>query len=256
VNDQVRRYIEQAPEAISGSGGHSTTLKVARCLYNGFGLDECQVFAWLKAYNARLTDTWSDRELIHKAKSAATGTYDKPRGWMLSTTVTTVLSYSQSSAMVKETVVKSPQHPKPGVKKQQKCENTTVTTVLSESQRSAYVHARANQPHWEWKTTVVTDQETPLSAEQKAKAHRIAGELVKMHRDGAIKGADDPEAQFYSPVLHTFGGTYASKRSDKKEAPTGPYVPTKEQLVIVPPGLTRKERMKFLQDDLDEAFGE
>jgi hypothetical protein len=41
-------------------------------------------------------------------------------------------------------------------------------------------------------------------------AQRIAGELVKMHRDGAI-GGEDLEAQFYAQVLHTFGGTYLGK---------------------------------------------
>ena len=68
--------------------------------------------------------------------------------------------------------------------------------------------------------------------------------------------ADDPEAQFYSQVLHTFGGTYTPRSTEKKEATTGPYKPTAEQLVIVPPGLTRKQREKFLQDDSDKAFGE
>ena len=83
MNPQARKYIESAPEAISGSGGHLTTLKVARSLYNGFGLDRQAVLEGLRAYNSRLSDKWSDRELEHKADSAATGNYDKARGWML-----------------------------------------------------------------------------------------------------------------------------------------------------------------------------
>ena len=37
-------------------------------------------------------------------------------------------------------------------------------------------------------------------------ARRIAGELVKLYRAGAIKGVGDPEAQFYAHLIHTVGG--------------------------------------------------
>ena len=84
----------------------------------------------------------------------------------------------------------------------------------------------------------------------------MADELLKMYQDGVVSGPDDPEASFCAKVIYMFGGTYTPTRSEKKEDPTGPYKPTKEQLVVVPPGLTRKEREKFLQDDLDKAFGE
>ena len=77
--------------------GHLTTLRVARCLYNGFGLSCQQVFECLRVYNSRLADKWTDRELLHKAQSAASGTYDKPSGWMLPATDATAPSYSQSS---------------------------------------------------------------------------------------------------------------------------------------------------------------
>ena len=83
MNCRIRRYLEHAPEATSGSGGHLTTLRVARSLHNGFALDRQEVLEGLRAYNSRLSDKWSERELEHKADSAATGTYDKPRGWML-----------------------------------------------------------------------------------------------------------------------------------------------------------------------------
>ena len=79
----VRAYIERAPEAISGNDGHGTTFRVARTLFNGFGLSRDQVLEGLHVYNARLPDKWSDRELTHKADSAVHAMYDKPRGWML-----------------------------------------------------------------------------------------------------------------------------------------------------------------------------
>ena len=41
-----------------------------------------------------------------------------------------------------------------------------------------------------------------------AEARRVAAELVKLHRDRAISGADDPEARFYAGLLHAFGATY------------------------------------------------
>jgi hypothetical protein len=125
VNDRIRRYIDHAPEAISGQGGHSTTLKVARCLFNGFGLDECQVFTWLQTYNARLADKWTDRELLHKAKSAAEATYDKPRGWMLAT-VATVSGYTQPSSVAVWGAKKTPL----GTKKGKKYVLATVATEL------------------------------------------------------------------------------------------------------------------------------
>ena len=37
---------------------------------------------------------------------------------------------------------------------------------------------------------------------------RIAGELAKMHADGAITGPDDPNAGVFAAVLHRFGATY------------------------------------------------
>jgi hypothetical protein len=79
----IRAYIERAPEAISGKGGHLTTLYVARSLFNGFALSRDQVLEGLHVYNARLSDKWSDSELTHKADSAVCAIYDKPRGWML-----------------------------------------------------------------------------------------------------------------------------------------------------------------------------
>lgn len=83
MNDRIRTYIERAPEAISGQGGHNTTLRVARALYNGFALSRDQVLEWLQVYNSRLSERWTARELEHKADSAARGRYDKLRGWML-----------------------------------------------------------------------------------------------------------------------------------------------------------------------------
>jgi hypothetical protein len=42
-------------------------------------------------------------------------------------------------------------------------------------------------------------------------AHRIAGELLRLHQDGAITGADDPQAPFYASFVHAFGASYKGK---------------------------------------------
>ena len=39
-------------------------------------------------------------------------------------------------------------------------------------------------------------------------ARRIAAELVKLHRDSAISGPNDPEARCWAKLIHTFGATY------------------------------------------------
>lgn len=81
--DQIRLYLERTPPAISGQGGHNRTLAVARTLFNGFNLSETETLDWLKKFNQRCDPEWKERELIHKVKSAAAGSYDKSRGWMM-----------------------------------------------------------------------------------------------------------------------------------------------------------------------------
>jgi hypothetical protein len=50
-------------------------------------------------------------------------------------------------------------------------------------------------------------------------ARTIALELVGLHRDGAISGADDPEARFYAVLIHLFEARYAGKVSMEAQAP-------------------------------------
>lgn len=80
--------------AISGSGGHTQTMKLARALVTGFDLSESECLEVLRAYNARCQPPWSDRELRHKAHEAATKPDPKgmPVGHMLATQVDDPLS--------------------------------------------------------------------------------------------------------------------------------------------------------------------
>ena len=52
-----------------------------------------------------------------------------------------------------------------------------------------------------------------LSPADEAEARRIAAELARLHRDGAIasKSAHDPDAVFYARLLRDFGATYTGR---------------------------------------------
>jgi hypothetical protein len=50
-------------------------------------------------------------------------------------------------------------------------------------------------------------------------ARIIARDLVALHQDGVIGGADDPEALFYAVLIHLFDARYAGKMSAACEAP-------------------------------------
>jgi hypothetical protein len=52
-----------------------------------------------------------------------------------------------------------------------------------------------------------------LSPEDLAEARRIAGELVKLHGDGAIKSERD--APFYAKLVRDFGATYTGTPCDE-----------------------------------------
>lgn len=63
-------YLKTIPGAISGQGGHVTTLKAASVLTRGFGLDDGTALALLRIYNERCEPPWSEKELKHKLRSA------------------------------------------------------------------------------------------------------------------------------------------------------------------------------------------
>jgi hypothetical protein len=80
-------------------------------------------------------------------------------------------------------------------------------------------------------------------------ASRIAGELVKLHRDGAIKGPAD--ALFFACLIRDFCATYSA--IDSNELKTSPPI-SLNQRVLVPHGLSRKQHECFVQKDLDDAI--
>ena len=199
MSDSIRAYVARAPAAISGQRGHDTTLRVARTLYNGFALSHHQVLEWLRFYNARLSNKWSDRELAHKADSAERGEYDKPRGWLL----------TEYQSEPRRILIRAEKITGQGQKNAKKYVLATDATDISHTS-CMQAHARAYaQSRSESEISVASFHGT-----EDQEARRIASELMRMHVDGAIIGPGDANAGLFAAVLHRFGATYYG-RTDK-----------------------------------------
>lgn len=83
VIERARRYVSKLDGAVSGSGGHNTTIHVACVLVKGFALGSADALMLMKEWNVKCAPAWSDRELAHKVKSAESMPDDRRRGWML-----------------------------------------------------------------------------------------------------------------------------------------------------------------------------
>lgn len=73
VLDRARRYVGKIGPAISGSGGHTHTLLVAKALAKGFLLPHSDALALLEEWNQGNADKWTTGELEHKLRSALNG---------------------------------------------------------------------------------------------------------------------------------------------------------------------------------------
>jgi hypothetical protein len=76
-------WLSKVPPAVSGQNGHSTTYTAAVGLVHGFGLSEGEALSLLSDWNRSCQPPWSDRELIHKIRDAASKPHDKPAGHLL-----------------------------------------------------------------------------------------------------------------------------------------------------------------------------
>lgn len=72
AQERARRYAERMPGSVSGQGGHVAAMKVARALVTGFGLDEAAALDVMRSWNAKCAPPWSEKELAHKVREAAT----------------------------------------------------------------------------------------------------------------------------------------------------------------------------------------
>ena len=73
IPERARRYVAKAGPAISGAGGHTHTLLVARALVKGFLLSDGEALSILSEWNESNSEKWSPAELEHKISSAAGG---------------------------------------------------------------------------------------------------------------------------------------------------------------------------------------
>jgi hypothetical protein len=68
---RAERYVAAMPGAISGSGGHAATFRVALVLVRGFGLEPSDALRVLtEVHNPMCSPAWSPRELQHKVRQA------------------------------------------------------------------------------------------------------------------------------------------------------------------------------------------
>lgn len=68
--DRARRYVEKMPPAISGSGGHAATWRVARVLVADYELSDEEALVVMREYSTRCQPPWLEKELRHKVQSA------------------------------------------------------------------------------------------------------------------------------------------------------------------------------------------
>ena len=261
--DRIGRYIAKIPGAVSGNGGHSQTFKVAMVLFNGFGCSEAETLEWLRHYNSKCEPPWSEAELRHKARSAAEAAYDKPRGWMLISK-----RFSQVRLQLPVFPGKScpvaghgchGSFPLPTQRRGDSYAHKRDTPASARESESAVANVAGDgttrQKPGASDAPVTSEPVEPNPTENRPdlyKARRIAGELLKLHRDGAIKGPSD--ASFFARLIRDFCATYTTPKRAAAPDPVGPYVPTAMQRVRVPYGLTLEERQSFLQKDLDDAI--
>lgn len=71
IVERAARYMDRCAPAISGQGGHSTTLLVAEHLVRGFELSEGQALDLLRVWNRACEPPWSEKELVRKIREAA-----------------------------------------------------------------------------------------------------------------------------------------------------------------------------------------
>jgi putative DNA primase/helicase len=81
-DERALAYLAECEPAVSGSGGHNTTLRVMCSLGPGFDLteEECFDLAW-KHYNPRCQPAWSEKDLRRKVAEAYKR--EERRGWLL-----------------------------------------------------------------------------------------------------------------------------------------------------------------------------
>ena len=227
---RARAYVAKMPPAIAGQHGHDATFKVALALIHGFGLSEEAAMPIIEEYSNRCAPPWSHKELQHKLNSAAQHARSgKPRGHLRAAPhrpapvepplpvrpkkkITLRLS-AEASRPVEEKTAGSATKSSPG-------------PDLGAAARSGFPAVAPRLAGGRPEVSApsrTTDSEchTPqLSRGDEIEARRIAGELDRLHRDGAIasKSAHDLDAVFYAKLLRDFGAIYIGSRRSRQRS--------------------------------------
>lgn len=82
ILERASAYLAKMPAALSGQGAHSAIFDVAVALVKGFGLSSEEALPLLLQWNQHCLPPWSESELRHKLRSAAT-TDTRPDGYLL-----------------------------------------------------------------------------------------------------------------------------------------------------------------------------
>jgi hypothetical protein len=111
IYERAVRYLSHCEGAISGSGGHDTTFKIAMALVQGFCLPAGTAHQLLRnIYNPKCSPPWSNAELRHKVASAANAQPIKPRGWLLNQDEISPSDAESFSPLDAESIVLEKQH--------------------------------------------------------------------------------------------------------------------------------------------------
>jgi hypothetical protein len=70
VVQRARKYVSKMPGAVSGSGGHNATFRVACILVLGFGLSETDAMGVMTEWNTTCNPPWTEKDLQHKLQDA------------------------------------------------------------------------------------------------------------------------------------------------------------------------------------------
>lgn len=177
-SDVIRRakmYISKIPPAVSGSDGHNATFHVACTLVEGFDLSQEEALDAIQEWNARCVPPWTEKELVHKIRSAASKATN--RGHLLNQDKPSQSSSSQSS------------------EEDQSAEEEYAT--------AADIKAANKSTRWAWNGWIQLGATTCLAAEPGCGKTRLCMDLAKRIYHGLPwpDGTEMPEELKGKPTL-------------------------------------------------------
>jgi hypothetical protein len=231
---RAQAYISAMPAAISGRHGHDATFAVAKRLMHDFALSEPAAWPIFLDYNARCQPPWSERELRHKLHSAGSLTRVATCRGHLRHKIAKPMPPAGPAVSWTKTPAPLPKKP-----------DAAVAGMVSAATSGVVGASPAEDLHPEAKAWANRSDAAPVgpatgglgafgitgsgndvgglnSGAEEARAagsgpnvntdteaRRIAAELVKLHKAGAIKSR--PDTSFYANLLLLFGASFTGR---------------------------------------------